>query len=202
MKDRGGGTRAQILETAVKLASRDGLRGLTVGLLAKAVGMSKSGLFAHFNSKDNLQIKVFRLAAEDFTDKVLRKSFQQPRGLPRITALFENWLIYLTDSSHLPGGKLLISAVLEMETCSDLLQQEVKQVQRQLFETIAKAGQIAIQEGHFRADLDLRDFAWRFYTLWVGYLHFGQIVEDGESKTYLRRAFDDLISHSVSQRRV
>ena len=78
-----GTTKALILETAMKIASRDGIEGLTIGELAKAVGMSKSGLFAHFGGKDQLQLSVLQLATERFVDVVMREAFKAPRGEPR-----------------------------------------------------------------------------------------------------------------------
>src|SRR5690606_2865126 len=101
---RGQETKRLILEEAMKIASVHGIQGITIGELAKKVGMSKSGLFAHFENKDNLQLEILQLASDSFVNKVLLPAFQQPRGLPRIEAILKNWIQYLNDDSTLPGG--------------------------------------------------------------------------------------------------
>src|SRR3954463_14953732 len=90
-------TRERILDTAFRLAARDGLEGLSLAGLAGELGMSKSGLFAHFGSKEELQLEMLRTASDRFVAKVLAPSFRQPRGLPRVKALFENWRRWATD---------------------------------------------------------------------------------------------------------
>ena len=85
---KGEDTRERIVEHAFRLASRDGLNGLTVGTLASDLGLSKSGLFAHFGSKEELQVEVLRTASEYFQEHVLRNGFVSPRGLPRLRKIF------------------------------------------------------------------------------------------------------------------
>src|SRR5205085_11149339 len=106
-------TRERILDTTFRLAARDGLEGLSLAGLAAELGMSKSGLFAHFLSKEELQLEMLRVASERFTEKVMRPSFQQPRGLPRLRALFENWRRWATDPS-LSGGCLFVAAAPDL----------------------------------------------------------------------------------------
>src|SRR4051812_45971541 len=93
--EKGRSTRAQILEAALSVASREGLSGLTIGELAKSVGMSKSGLFAHFRGIDALQLAVLQAAVERFVKTVLQPAFEQPRGEPRLEALVKNWLHFI-----------------------------------------------------------------------------------------------------------
>lgn len=89
---KGERTRAAILDRATGLASQVGLTGLTIGALAEALKLSKSGLFAHFQSKEALQIDVLEHAARRFSDLVVRPALQKPRGEPRMRALFEHWI--------------------------------------------------------------------------------------------------------------
>jgi AcrR family transcriptional regulator len=91
---KGDETRAAILDRAVAEASRLGLEGLTIGNLARQVGLSKSGLFAHFGSKEELQLEVLAAGVERFVARVMAPAFRAPRGLPRIEALFEGWLAW------------------------------------------------------------------------------------------------------------
>src|SRR5688572_25786779 len=94
---KGEETRRRILERAVLLASRDGLAGLTIGELASDLGVSKSGLFAHFGSKEELQVAVLGTAIDRFTARVLMPSLKAPVGVRRIKALFELWLDWAAD---------------------------------------------------------------------------------------------------------
>src|SRR5215212_5750308 len=100
---KGEQTRERILDRAFRLASRDGLEGLSIGVLAGELGLSKSGLFAHFGSKEELQLEVLREAAARFESQVMRPAFKAARGEPRVRALFENWVHWVQDASS-PGG--------------------------------------------------------------------------------------------------
>ena len=100
---KGSRTREAIISAAMNLASTVGFEGLSIGNLAKAMDMSKSGLFGHFNSKDRLQQAVLEAAREVFTDKVIRPAVQAPRGEPRIAALVDNWLSWAAVRTP-PGG--------------------------------------------------------------------------------------------------
>src|SRR5947209_1289296 len=106
---KGADTRQRILDLAFRLAARDGLQGLSLGALAGEMGVSKSGLFAHFRSKQELEVETLRTAASRFTEQVLRPAFQKPRGLPRLRAIVERWLRWGADPA-LPGGCLFVQA--------------------------------------------------------------------------------------------
>ena len=89
---KGEQTRAAIIEVAQLMAARDGLEGLTIGNLAERMNMSKSGVFAHFGSREELQIAVLKAHERDFVDAVLVPSLTRQRGLDRLRAMFEYWL--------------------------------------------------------------------------------------------------------------
>src|SRR4051812_39686689 len=111
---KGAETRDRIVEHAMRLASRDGLDGLTVAGLAGELGLSKSGLFAHFGSKDTLQVEVLEAATARFRDTVMRPALKAPRGEPRIRAMFERWLAWGDDPS-MPGGCIIVAACAEFD---------------------------------------------------------------------------------------
>ena len=90
-------TRDRILDTAFKLAARDGLDGLSLSALAGELGLSKSGLFAHFTSKEELQLEMLRVASQRFVEQVMEPAFRRPRGLPRLKALFDQWSDWMTS---------------------------------------------------------------------------------------------------------
>lgn len=107
-------THQTILETAVRLASRVGLHGLSIGGLAEELSLSKSGLFAHFKSKTELQVQVLEAATAAFTERVIRPALGQPRGEPRVRALFDGWLTWDRDK-YLEGGCIFVAAAAELD---------------------------------------------------------------------------------------
>ena len=186
-------TKDLILNTALRIASVEGLAGLTIGKLAKAVGMSKSGLFAHFEAKDNLQLMVLKMASIRFIGKVLKPAFSEPRGEPRIRAIFENWKEYIEDRSDLPGGSVFIAASFELDDQPGPLRDFVLEAQKNLVDNLKKAARISVEEGHFRKDLDLGQFAWQLYAFFLGYHHFNRLLQDPKAQQYLEKAFEDLL---------
>src|SRR5919108_1978448 len=105
---KGEQTRAAILDAALKVASKLGLEGLTIGTLADETGMSKSGLFAHFGSREGLQLAVLEHAAQLYGERVFAPALKIDRGLPRLRALFERWLEWNLESGP-PGGRIMLS---------------------------------------------------------------------------------------------
>jgi AcrR family transcriptional regulator len=186
-------TKTVILDTAMKIASRWGIEGLTIGELAKAVGMSKSGLFAHFGGKDQLQLDVLKSATENFVEAVMKPAFTEPRGEPRIRAMVKNWIEHLNDEAALPGGSILIAASIEVDDKPGPLRDFVQKSQTDLMKNIERAAQIAVDEGHFRADLDVEQFAWSLYSFVLGYHHFKRMLEDPKADLHFKRSFGGLL---------
>ncbi|MEK7357048.1 MAG: TetR/AcrR family transcriptional regulator [Bdellovibrionota bacterium] len=186
-------TKLLILDTAMKIASRWGIEGLTIGELAKAVGMSKSGLFAHFGGKDQLQLSVLESATGNFVDVVMRPAFKEPRGEPRIRAMVKNWIEHLNDEGSLPGGSILIAASIEVDDKPGVLRDFVQRAQNDLIKNIERAAQIAVEEKHFRHDLDVEQFAWSLYSFVLGYHHFKRMLEDPKADVHFKRSFGGLL---------
>jgi len=113
-KLRGEKTRELVLSSAVDIASAEGLEGLTIGLLAKDVGMSKSGLFAHFGSKAQLQLATIDRAKALFLQKVVEPSMERPEGLPRLYAMQSNWISYVQNETF-RGGCFFAAASAEFD---------------------------------------------------------------------------------------
>src|SRR5256885_7250008 len=111
---KGERTKGVILDEALRLVSKAGLNGLTIGTLAEATGLSKSGLFAHFGSREDLLLAVLEHGQRQFTDVVLKPALSKPRGVPRLRAMFTNWLDW-TESAELPGGCPMIGGASEVD---------------------------------------------------------------------------------------
>ncbi|MDX9730330.1 MAG: TetR/AcrR family transcriptional regulator [Bdellovibrionales bacterium] len=193
VKRKGLATRSQILEVALGITSREGLSGLTIGELAKAVGMSKSGLFAHFRGKDSLELAVLEAAVERFIDTVMKPAFQKPRGEDRIRALIKNWLRFINGSDKLPGGSILIAASVELDDRPGPLRDFVQKAQQDLISNIERAARIAVNEGHFQRNLDCEQFAWSLYSFVLGYHHFSRMLEDPKAELHLMRSVRGLL---------
>ncbi|HZR07596.1 MAG TPA: TetR/AcrR family transcriptional regulator, partial [Myxococcales bacterium] len=171
-------TRDRILDTAFRLAARDGLEGLSLAGLAGELGMSKSGLFAHFGSKEELQLEMLRTASDLFVAKVLAPSFRQPRGLPRVKALFENWRRWATDPG-LPGGCIFVAAAAELDDRDrSPVRDYVVSQQQALLQAVARAARLAVEVGHFRRDLDAEQFAFEFLGIYLAFHQSHRLLRD------------------------
>jgi len=172
-----------------------GLSGLSIGSLASKVEMSKSGLFAHFNSKQDLQLQVLQTARDLFIRGVIAPALSQTRGEPRVRALFENWLQW-SESSYLPGGCPFVSAAVELDDQPGPLRDYLVQSQKDWLDTLSTAARISIEEGHFRSDLDTDRFAFDFYSIVLAYYHFSRLLDDPETTQKCKKAFADLLERS------
>ncbi len=190
---KGAGTRDRIIERALRTASVDGLEGISLGRLALDVGMSKSGLFAHFASKEALQLDVLAAAAEKFTEVVVHPAFQTQRGEPRVRALFEHWLRWERNES-LPGGCIFMHAIAELDDRPGPARDALVDWQRQWLDALAKAVRIAVNEGHFHAGVDAELFAFQEYGLVIAYYHARRLFNDPRAEERVRGAFDALVT--------
>jgi AcrR family transcriptional regulator len=190
---KGSDTRDRILEQAVRIASREGLEGLTIGSLSAELGLSKSGLFAHFGSKEELQCQVLQAAANRFQEEVIRPAIAAPRGEPRIRALFDRWLAW-ANRSDMPGGCLLIAASIELDDRPGPQRDYLVLAHRGRVAALAKSCRLAIEAGHFRADLDPEQFAFDFYSITLGYHDHNRLLRDPRSEERARNAFERLLA--------
>jgi AcrR family transcriptional regulator len=192
---KGEATRDAILDRALSMASRTGLEGLTLGSLAKQVQLSKSGLFAHFQSKEQLQLDVIETAVARFIETVISPALREPRGEPRVRALFERWLQW-ENARFLPGGCPFISLANELDDRPGPVRERLVGCQRDWLQSLATAARIAVEEGHFRADLDPEQFAFNLYAIILSYHHFSRLMRDPGAEPRARQAFAELLAAS------
>jgi len=190
---KGNTTRARIVETALRAASVDGLEGISLGKVAGDIGMSKSGLFAHFDSKEALQVDVIEAAAEKFAAVVVVPALSAPRGEPRLRALFEHWLKWEQNES-LPGGCVFMHAVAELDDRPGPVRDALVRQQTMWLDTLAKAVRLTIDAGHFRPDVDPSLFAFQLYGIVVAYYHASRLFRDPAAKEHAERAFDVVVA--------
>jgi len=186
-------TRRTILDHATGLASRVGLEGVTIGQLAEDLGLSKSGLFSHFKSKEALQIQILDHAANVFVEHVVRPALTAPRGEPRVRALFERWLDW-ARSSPLPGGCIFVAAASEMDDRPGPVREHLVKTQRAWLDALATAFRLGIEEGHFRKDAEPAQFAHDAYAIALGHHHAYRLMRDPEAERRGRAAFETLLT--------
>lgn len=191
---KGQETKQAILGEALDLASTVGLSGLTIGNLASATGMSKSGLFAHFRSKEQLQVQVLEEARRRFIDLVMVPALKQPRGVPRLVAIMDNALG--NWEKDLPGGCVFYAVAAELDDQPGPARDYLIKTQTERAETIRRMAQAAVEEGQFREDLDLDQFVFEFGAISAAYHHFGRLLGDPKAEERARKAFESLLARS------
>jgi AcrR family transcriptional regulator len=185
---KGDDTHLAILDEAVRVASKVGLSGLSIGKLATELEMSKSGLFAHFQSKETLQVQVLGRASHRFVQGVVRPALAAPRGLPRLTALFENWLAW-AKTAELPGGCLFVAAAVELDDRPGPVRDRLVALQRDWLDLIANVVRTAVAERHFSGDVDPEQFAHDLYATMLGYHHAARLMHDPKADERARSGF-------------
>lgn len=191
---KGDETRAAILDRAADLARRTGLDGLTIGTLAAELEMSKSGLFAHFGSKETLQVQTLDAAARLFTEAVVRPALRAPAGEPRILALVERWLAWAGARGR--KGCLFVHASAEFDDRPGAVRETLAAQQAGWLDFLAEAAARAVTEDHFRRDLDTRQFAFELHALLLGFHHAHRMTRDTEARSRLMQAVERLLASS------
>jgi len=164
---KGERTRQSILDRAVALASLEGLEGLTIGRLADDLGMSKSGLFAHFGSKEELQLATIEAAAGRFIDEVFRPALKTERGYPRLMAICRSWLSYIRREVF-PGGCFFEAASFEFDGRPGAVRDAIAKRMNDWVVALEKAINMAKDEGHLRRDVDPKQLAFEINSLFFG----------------------------------
>lgn len=188
---KGADTKELILKTALDFASRWGLEALSIGELAKKVGMSKSGLFGHFNSKEKLQMMVLDYAANHFVEAVLLPAYKDPRGIPRIEGTVDNWYRWIEKQNE--GGCPFVAAAFEYDDRPGQVQDHLRNHLDTMINSFVRSAEIAVEEGHFRKDTNCREFAYRFYSYLLGLHLYQKLLHSENAFEYHKNAFKDLL---------
>lgn len=189
-------TRATILDVALDLASRDGLEGLTIGLLAEKMHMSKSGVFAHFGSREDLQIEVVKLYHRHFEQEVFYPSMKEARGLPRLQALFSRWVMQVTV--EIASGCIYISGAVEYDDRPGAIREELAAMVRAWQGALRRGVLQAIEMGHLRADTDAGQMVYEMYGLVLGLHHDARFLNMPGSAERAQIGFERLLKSYCS----
>ena len=184
-------TRAAILDVAIELASRDGLEGLTIGLLAEKMNMSKSGVFAHFGSREDLQIEVVKLYHRHFEQEVFYPSIKEVRGLPRLRSMFARWIKQVTI--EIASGCIYISGAVEYDDRPGAIREQLVTMVRTWQQALHRCVLQAIEMGHLRVDTDADQVVYEMYSLILGVHHDARFLKKIGSVERAQKGFDRLI---------
>jgi AcrR family transcriptional regulator len=192
---KGEETRGRIVDRAYLLAGREGLEGLTIGALADELKLSKSGLFAHFGSKEELQLEVLKEGAARFESAVIKPGLKAQRGLPRLKKLFELWIDWAASPAN-PGGCIFIAAAAELDDREGRTRDYLAATQRQLISFLSGAVRLCVEQGQIAPDTDCEQIAHEAYGIVLAFHHFKRLLRDPNAEKHARRAFDRLV-HSL-----
>ena len=195
---KGEETRAVILEAAVQHAGVNGFDALTIGLHAEQTGLSKSGLFAHFGSKEELQIATLDEAVRRYNEVAFIPALKAPRGLRRLSVVFDNWLQWIERS----GLKAcpMIAANTEFDDRPGAMRDAVVQHMQRMNHEIMRSVQMAIDTGEFDTDTDPEQFAFELFGIISSCYRSRNLFEDTKANERARKAFDRLTSSSLAQK--
>lgn len=188
---KGDETRKKILDTGLELASRLGLECLSIGTLAGLTKMSKSGLFGHFKSKENLQLAVLDHAGDIFNQDVVVPALKTPAGVERIRSLMDNWVDW---TRKLSGGCLFISAAAEYSDRPGPVNEAIKQQHDLWIDCLSRVADSAVREGELSPDTDCEQFAFELYSLILGFFLYHNSLDSKGTDQLMQSAFERLLA--------
>ena len=193
---KGEETRAQILAAAVEQASACGFESLTIGTLADKTGLSKSGLFAHFGSKLDMQIAALDEAGRQFTEAVFLPAMKAPRGVRRLRALFDHWITWPQRAS-LPGGCPIDSASREYHHQPGPMRDAIVDRQKLLDRELSKAVRMAVETGELAEDVDPGQVAFDMLGIILSFYRTELLLGTPEAARHARVGFERLLKQNA-----
>jgi AcrR family transcriptional regulator len=187
---KGQETKEMILDIGLEMASRLGLEAVSIGELAKAAQMSKSGLFAHFQSKENLQIEILKFAGDRFAQGVVIPALRGEAGITRIQALVDNWIGW---TSRLTGGCIFVQAGNDFKDRPGKVRDFLLQQQEAWIDCLRRIARSAIGVGHFRPEIDCDQFAFEMYSLLLGFHLYYKLLHNEDIGERQQTSLDALI---------
>ncbi|MGM9425827.1 TetR/AcrR family transcriptional regulator [Hydrogenophaga sp. MI9] len=188
---KGQQTKAAIVDAALGLATQIGLEGLSIGALAEVMQMSKSGVFAHFGSREELQISVVREYHHRFEEEVFYPAMSVPRGLPRLRAMFDNWM--KRTSVEIDSGCIYISGAVEFDDRPGPVRDALASSVSTWLAAMKRAIELAVEEGHLRADTDANQMRFEIHSLILALHYEARFLRSPGSLQCAVTAFDGIV---------
>ena len=180
--------------------SQAGIEGVTLGVLADQVGMSKSGLFAHFRSKEEVQIRLLEYSGVVEAARIIEPSMKEPAGLPRLNALVRNWLGW-APRAGLPGGCPVAAGLFEFDDMEGPVRDKILEMEAQwrglLIQTVADACSL----GHLRSDLDAAQFVWELCGIYLSHHAAQRFLKSPDADRRAQTAFAALLERAAPVKR-
>jgi AcrR family transcriptional regulator len=189
---KGQQTKAAIIDAALGLATQIGLEGLSIGAVAEVMRMSKSGVFAHFGSREELQISVVREYYRRFEDEVFRPALAQPRGLPRVRALFANWMKRV--AVELQSGCIFISGAVEFDDRSGPVRDALASSVQTWLTALYRAVEQAREAGHLRAGAQEQQIAFEIHAIILALHYEARFLKTPGSMARAEQAFEGILA--------
>jgi AcrR family transcriptional regulator len=189
---KGQQTKTAIVDAALGMATHVGVEGLSIGALAEAMHMSKSGVFAHFGSREELQISVVREYHNRFEDEVFKPAMREPRGLPRLRALFANWM--KRTSVEIDSGCIYISGAVEFDDRPGPVRDALVDTVRTWHAAMRRAIAQAKQEGHLRGDVDEDQTLFEVHGLILALHYEARFLRTPDSLGRAHRGFNHILA--------
>ena len=196
---KGDQTRAAIVDAALETASREGLEGLTIGTLADQMHMSKSGVFAHFGSREDLQLAVLKAYVSRFIDEVLRPAVRKPRGLPRLEAILDRWVAFL--ARELTRGCIMIAGAVEYDDRPGPQRDAMVAIITGWKAELLKAIRQAVAEGHLSASVDAPQMVFEIYGLMLAMHQDARLLRSADSAKRARAGLRRLLASATQATR-
>jgi AcrR family transcriptional regulator len=193
---KGQQTRAAILDAALGLAAHMGLEGLSIGALAEVTQMSKSGVFAHFGSREELQISVVREYHAKFEEEVFYPALKEPRGLPRLRALFERWVKRV--AVEIDSGCIYISGAVEFDDRPGPVRDALASMVRAWHAALERAIRIAVEEHQLKPDTDVMQMVFEIHGLILALHHDARFLRQSGALDRAHRASEHVLARYMS----
>jgi len=189
---KGQQTKMAIIDAALGLATQIGLEGLSIGALAEATHMSKSGVFAHFGSREELQISVIHQYFAQFEQAVFYAAMEQPRGLPRVKALFANWMKLVAE--EIQAGCIFISGAVEFDDRPGPVRDALATSVQTWLAAMNRSIVLAKACGHLRADVDEEQMAFEIHGLILSLHYEARFLKKPGSMERAKKGFDNILA--------
>ena len=189
-------TKAVIIDAALNLAAQIGLEGLSIGALAEVTGMSKSGVFAHFGSREELQISVVREYHTRFEQEVFYPALQAPRGLPRLRALFANWM--KRTSAEIDSGCIYISGAVEFDDRPGPVRDALAESVNIWLAAMLRAVLQAQEEGQLHAEADAKQVSFEIHALILALHYEARFLRSPDSLARANAGFDNILARCAT----
>jgi AcrR family transcriptional regulator len=194
---KGQQTKAVIIDAALGLAAQIGLEGLSIGAIAEVTQMSKSGVFAHFGSREELQLSVVREYHQRFEQEVFYPALQGPRGLPRLRAMFANWM--KRTSAEIDSGCIYISGAVEFDDRVGPVRDALLESVNIWLAAMTRAIVLSRDEGHLRADADEKQIAFEIHALILALHYEARFLRMPGSIERARLGFENIVARHAAE---